>query len=406
MNNVVAMILAGGRGRRMDMLCHDRAKPLLSFAGRFNVIDFVLTNCVRSGINDIGALLDYQHLNVGNYIKQWQLINGRGYSFHILKPKMGSYKGTADAVYQNIDYVTKQKATDVLILAADHVYKIDYRKMLAFHKKVGADFTVGVVSVPIEQTSRFGTVKVNNDSRIIDFLEKPKISRSNLVSMGIYIFNKKTLIDCLVEDAADEDSTHDFGHAIIPKAIDRKRVFAYKFGGYWRDIGTIEAYYNTNMDLLRQYPAFSLNTTWSILTRDFSHLPPPSINREASVKNSLLSPECTIKGIVQNSVLSPGVKVEENAVVRDSVILSNTTIGSHSIVNRCILDEDITIGDYCYIGFTTTLFPGDLDITMLGKGITVPSGTAIGRNCKILPGVEKVDFLKKAIASNTILLHR
>jgi glucose-1-phosphate adenylyltransferase len=405
MDNVTSIILAGGRGKRMDILSHDKAKPMLSFAGAFHVIDFVLTNCLRSGIKDITALVDYQRFDVTSYLKQWHQVNGTGQSFQVLGPKDGSYRGTADAVYQNIEYFDKHGMNDVLILAADHIYKMDYRKMLAFHRKVEADATIGVVTVPIEEAYRFGIVKVNGDGKVIEFVEKPKIAKSNLVSMGIYIINRQTLLEYLNEDASDPNSPHDFGHAIIPKMITRKNVFAYKFNDYWQDIGTVDAYYQANMELLKQAPSFSLNTAWSVLTQSPADLQHSKIYRQNNVAHSLISPGCIIKGTVENSVLSTGVMIEQNAVVKNSIILAHTTVGQHSVVDRCILDENVSIGEYSYIGFTTNLSSGTRDITILGKGSTVPSNTAIGRNCKVLPGVEPDDFLKKAIPPNTVLAH-
>lgn len=305
MTGVLAMILAGGRGGRMDILCQGRAKPSLPFAGSFRVIDFALTNCVRSGIKDIAVLTDYQRSGMGNYLNAWWLANGDKRNLHILDPEIGSYKGTADAIHQNIGHLQKIGAHSTLVLAADHVYKMDYGKMLAFHQKVDADVTVGVVSVPIDQAHRFGIVKTSPEGRVIEFVEKPKTPKSNLVSMGIYIFSSRTLLDRLAEDAADSSSPHDFGHAIIPSMVSRDRVFAYKFNDYWRDIGTVEAYYQANMELIRQPLTFSMNTQWSILTQNHGSLPPPKVCGQGTVTDSLVSPGCVIKGEVRNSILSP-----------------------------------------------------------------------------------------------------
>ena len=405
MDSTICMILAGGRGRRMDILSYERAKPLLSFGGGFHVIDFVLTNCLRSGIKDITALVDYQRFDVTSYLRQWHQTNGKGQSFLVLGPKSGSYTGTADAVYQNIDYLEKHKANDVLILAADHIYKMDYRKMLSFHRKTKADATIGIVTVPVEEAYRFGIVKITTGGKIVEFIEKPKTAKSNLASMGIYIINKQTLLEYLRRDASDLDSPHDFGHAIIPQMIDTNNVFAYKFNSYWQDIGTVDAYYQAHMELVKPTPSYSLNTSWSILTTEFANALPPKIYRQDGVKHSLISPDCTIKGTVENSVLSTGVKIEKDAVVRNSVILAHTTIGPHSLIDRCILDENVRVGEFSYIGYANDHFSDSRDITIIGKGTTVPSGTAIGHNCKVLPDVEPDDFLKKAIPSNTVLAH-
>jgi glucose-1-phosphate adenylyltransferase len=406
MDNLVSMILAGGRGSRMGMLSYCRAKPLLPFAGRFRVIDFGLTNCLRSGVSDIAVLVDYQRSDVASYVVQWCSANGNSHGLRVFKPVTGSYSGTADAVYQNVDYLQRQNTDNVLILAADHVYKMNYRKMLAFHQKIGADATIGVVSVPIEQAHRFGIVEISSEGRVLNFTEKPRIPRSNLISMGIYIFNKQVLIENLIRDAADSTSPHDFGHAVIPKMVHYNKVFAYKFNEYWQDIGTVEAYYQANMELLKQLPSFSMNTRWSILAKEDTGLLPPRIYGQAKVNNSLISPGCVIKGKVHNSVLAPGIMVEEKAIVTNSVIFPNTSIGQHSVVDHCILDENVNIREYCYIGFSGNLSSGDRDITILGKGITVPPHTAIGRSCEILPDVTTSDFIKNVVPPNTILSHR
>lgn len=384
MKSVLAIILAGGRGKRMDILCRGRAKPALPFAGRFRVIDFSLSNCVNSGIHDIAVLADYERRPMADYLgagASWGL--GQRGNFQVLEPKSGSYKGTADAIYQNLWYLDKGAAELILVLAADHVYKMDYRKMLASHERVGADVTVGVISVPIEEAHRFGIVTVNAEGRIIEFIEKPRIPASSLASMGIYVFNRGILTERLIEDAAQPSSPHDFGHAVIPKMVKQDKVFAYKFDGYWQDIGTVESYYAANMELTRQMPSFSLNGSWPVFTKENGSLA-PEISELTIVKHSLISPGCVIKGEVERSVLSPGVRVEEEAVVRDSAIMANTTIGKHSVVDRCILDEEVNIGKFCYIGFGASLIPGNWDITVLGRGVTVPPYTAICRNCKIL----------------------
>ncbi len=399
----LAVILAGGRGTRMDMLCHRLAKPLLPFAGRFRIIDFTLSNCVNSGIRSIAVMVDYERETIADYLGDglpW-MPKQQG-SFQILGPRVNSYRGTADAVYQNLDLLSKQPFDYMLVLAADHVYQMDYRKMLDFHQKEEADVTVGVISVPIEEASRFGTVMVGSEGRIVDFVEKPEIPLSSLVSMGIYVFSKQALLRSLEEDASDVSSPHDFGHAIMPRMVKRNNVFAYKYFDYWQDIGTVEAYYSANIELTREFPAISMNNKWPVTTRDAAPLP-ARISRPDLVKNSIVSPGCVVKGRVENSVLSPGVKVEENAVVLNSVIMGNATIGEHSVVDRSILDEGVTIGRFCYIGFGNRLMPGDWDVTVLGKRVVVPPHTAIGRKCKLLPGAGPADFTTNVLPSGTVL---
>ncbi len=402
MNNIAAVILAGGRGKRMDILCHVRPKPALPFAGRFRVIDFSLSNCIYSQINDIAVLIDYQRAHIADYVRQWHQFHARSTNFHIMEPSAGSYLGTADAVYQNLDYLKKRNIETVLVLAGDHVYKLDYCKMLDFHQEVNADVTVGVLQVPTQQTHRFGTVFLDDDGRITDFLEKSPASRSNLASMGIYVFNRRLLEERLIEDARNLVSQHDFGYSLLPDMVKRDRVFAYQFEGYWQDIGTIEAYYEANMELTKEQPCFSLNGTSPILTQEL-HLSPPCFGKQAGIVNSLVSPGCVVRGHIENSVLSPQVWVDEQAVVRNSVIMGNTYVGRHSVVDHCVLDEGVKVGDYCYIGFGSNLSSGDWDITILGKEVAVPPHTAIGRNSKILPHVGPSDFTTDVVMSGKVV---
>jgi glucose-1-phosphate adenylyltransferase len=402
MVKMLTMILAGGRGKRMDILCHGRAKPALPFAGRFRIIDFTLSNCIHSQIDEVAILADFQRSSLSSYLRQWQLLNASHVHFDILTPKKGSYLGTADAVYQNLDYLRKHDTDTVLILAADHVYKMDYHKMLAFHKQMQADATVGVVSMPIEQAHRFGIVHIDTDRRITDFVEKPKLPQNNLVSMGIYVFDAQILSKRLSEDAEIPSSPHDFGHAIIPKMVKTDKVYAYEFDSYWQDIGTMEAYYEASMELLSQRPPFSLDGKWPIFTQ-YNNLPPPRKFEQASIENSAVSPGCIIKGSVENSILSTCVCVEEQAVVKNSVVMANTIVGYHSVVESCVLDEGVQVGEFCYIGFGASLIPGTWDFTVVGKDVAIPSYTCIGRNCKVLPHVRHADFRSNFIPSDTII---
>jgi glucose-1-phosphate adenylyltransferase len=401
-DSVVAVILAGGKGERMDMLCHVRPKPALPFAGRFKVIDFSLSNCIYSGISDIAVLTDYQRSHMAEYLSQWHLMNANSTDFRVLEPGNGSYKGTADAVYQNLNYFDKRSVDTVLILAGDHVYKLDYRQMLAFHQEVKADVTMGVIPVPIEQAHRFGTVTIDIDGRITDFLEKSLVSQSNLASMGIYVFNKRVLVERLMEDAGDPTSRHDFGYSILPKMVKQDRVFGYRFSGYWQDIGTIDAYYEANMEFTKEQPRFSLDGTSPVLTRE-QRLSPSCIGEQASIKNSLVSPGCVIRGRIENSILSPRVWVDEQAIVRNSIIMENTCIGRYSVVDRCVLDEGVNIDNYCYIGFRHRLTLSDLDVTVLGKGVTIPPHAAVGRGCKISPHVGPADFTTNVVLPGAVV---
>jgi glucose-1-phosphate adenylyltransferase len=401
----VALILAGGRGKRMDILCHQRPKPALPFAGRFRVIDFSLSNCVHSQIESVGVLVDYQRADMTDYLTRWHSANGSAGDLSILQPKVGSYVGTSDAVYQNLGYLNEHNADTVLILAGDHVYKMNYREMIAFHRLMKADATVGVVRVPVEEAHRFGTLAIDAEGRISDFVEKSATSRYTLASMGIYVFNKKFLAERLDEDASNPNSPHDFGYAILPRIVKSDRVFAYAFNGYWQDIGTVKAYYEANMELLGTRPRFSLNSNWPILTESVHPLAGLK-SAGGTIGNSLISPGCIVKGHVENSILSPGVYVDEEAEIRNSVIMGNVSIGYHSVVDRCILDEGVKVGQSCYIGIGSSLLPGNWEITVLGKDVNVPSRTAISRNCRILPRVGPNDFTRSIVPSNNVLSPR
>ena len=244
-----ALILAGGRGSRMDLFCHLRPKPILPFAGRLHVIDFTLSNCIHSSFVNIAAVVDYQRAYMSEYLQEWAAVNAGSARVSILQPSDGSYGGTADAVYQNLSWLKDEAGDRILVLAGDHVYKMDYRKMLAFHDHVRADATIGVIRIPVDEAHRFGTVAIDSENRVRGFVEKSRAPLSSLASMGIYVFNKDVLCKRLSEDAGKKDSPHDFGYAILPEMVKYDRVFAYEFSGYWQDIGTIDAYYHANMEL-------------------------------------------------------------------------------------------------------------------------------------------------------------
>jgi glucose-1-phosphate adenylyltransferase len=386
----------------MDALCHVRPKPALPFAGNLNVIDFTLSNCVYSGIDDLAVLTDYQRSYMARYIRKWSLSNGMR-TFQILEPVTGSYKGTADAVFQNLPFLNKLNAQNVLILAGDHIYKMDYREMIAFHEQAGAAVTVGVTRVPIEEAHAFGTVSLGEGGEILEFVEKSRSPLSNLASMGIYVFNIDILAQRLSEDAIQPNSPHDFGHAILPSMVGRDKVSAYEFTGYWQDIGTPQAYYAANMELVCSQPRFSLDGTRPVLTQRLN-LPPPHISDQALVVNSLVSPGCVIKGYVKDSILSPGVLVDERAEVWNSVVMTNVCIGYRSVVDACIVDEEVNIGEMCYIGFGESFLARDDDITVLGKGVNVPSHTVIRRNCTVPPYVNTSTFRDTPVAAHPTLL--
>jgi glucose-1-phosphate adenylyltransferase len=405
MKPALAMVLAGGRGKRMDILCHVRPKPTLPFAGRFRIIDFSLSNCVYSQIQNVAILTDYQRSQMAEYLRSWYLNNPGQHKLHVLEPRVGSYKGTADAIYQNIDYLKETDSDVVLVLAGDHIYKMDYHRMLAFHERVKADVTIGVIPIPVEEVYRFGIVTVDPGGKVVNFVEKPKFPQSNLASMGIYVFNKEIMCERLTDDAVLADSLHDFGYSILPEMVKRDKVFAYQFKDYWRDIGTTAAYYKANMEIISQPVCFSLDESQPILTGRNIPKQPEELEI-GNVVNSIVSPDCIIRGRVENSILSPGVYVSSGAVVRNSVLMSNVSIGYHSIVDQCILDEQVNIGEFCYIGLGSRLLPRERDITILGKGVVVPAYTAIGHRCKVFPHAGPDDFTTSVVPPGSIVPRR
>jgi glucose-1-phosphate adenylyltransferase len=400
--NEIALILAGGRGKRMDTLCYLRPKPLLPFAGKFRVIDFTLNNCIQSRISDIAVLVDYQRGSLMEYLKEWQPAHSKVANLHILPPKGACYAATADAVYQNHDYLEQRDNDIVIVLAGDHVYKMDYRKMIEFHHKMKADVTVGVARVPLEETHRFGTVTVDGSGRIKEFKEKTSASQTNIVSMGIYVFSKDLLLRRLYEDTDEQNSLHDFGYNIIPRMVQTDRAFAYEFKGYWYDIGTIETYYNTNLELLRPDSHFTRDKTLPVLEK--SNVLKGSENKGGVIVNSMVSPGCIVKGHVENSILSPGVQVEQHTIVKNSVIMADAFIGGHSIVDGCIIDENVYIGQFCYVGLGNRLSIQDLKVTVLGKDVIVPDYTTIGCQCNVKPGLGPEEFSTHLIPSGTTLV--
>jgi len=313
---------------------------------------------------------------MSDYISEWNRINYDGSEIKILEPKSSSYQGTADAIYQNISLLQTYSPETTLVLAGDHVYRMDYREMAAFHKQVGADVTIGVVSVPAKQSHRFGIVEVDRQERITSFVEKPRRATSNLASMGIYLFNTQFLIDHLTQDNKEIASNHDFGRTIIPGMVSGHKVFAYRFKDYWQDIGTIEAYYGANMQLIRKLPNISLNGNWPILTTAYN-VRPPKLTNYSTIKNSLIGAGCSIDGEVENSILFPAVTVDKHATVRNSIIMSNTVIRSYTTVDRSILDEGVNLGQFCYIGFDNRPMEKQKGITVLGKGVTIPDYSAV-----------------------------
>ena len=378
----VAMLLAGGQGSRLYALTQKVAKPAVPFGGKYRIIDFPLSNCTNSGIDTVGVLTQYQPMLLNEYIGNglpWDLDRTYG-GVKILPPYQGTnsadwYMGTANAIYQNMQFIDRYDAEYVLILSGDHIYKMDYAKMLKFHKANNADCTIAVLDVPIEEASRFGILSVDDEQKIFKFSEKPKNPDSTKASMGIYIFTKSKLAEYLNADAADPNSSYDFGKNIIPNMLKAgERMYAYEFEGYWKDVGTISSLWEANMDLLGENPIFSLaDEKWRIYTRH-QVLPPQYVGCDGKIENSIISEGCEIYGTVKNSVLFPGVKVMPGAVVRDSVVMSGTVIGEDTELSYALIDTDVTIGAKCRVGGEVG---NSEDITVLGEGTVIADGEKI-----------------------------
>jgi glucose-1-phosphate adenylyltransferase len=378
----IAMLLAGGQGSRLYALTEKTAKPSVPFGGKYRIIDFPMSNCVNSGIDTVGVLTQYQPLVLNEYIgngEPWDLDRTRG-GVMVLPPYQGKsssdwYRGTANAIYQNINFIERYSPEYTLILSGDHIYKMDYSRMLKAHKQNGADCTIAVLQVPMSEASRFGILNTNDDGSIYEFEEKPKNPKSNNASMGIYIFNTKTLIDYLKADEMDENSSNDFGKNIIPAMLaDGKKMYAYLFEGYWKDVGTIESLWEANMDLLGRTPAFNLyDKNWRIFYRNNAE-PPHKIGTTGKVVNSMLTEGCVVNGEVVNSVLSNSVTIEEGAFVKDCVIMGNVTVKKGAMVEYAIIDHDCVIEEDATVGASRE---AGAKIAVLGAGYVVAKGEKI-----------------------------
>ena len=359
-NNMLAMILAGGRGSRLHDLTNKVAKPAVSYGGKYKIIDFPLSNCANSGIDVVGVLTQYESVLLNSYVAgggSWGL-DARDSGVFVLPPRekadanLDVYRGTADAISQNIDFVDNYDPEYMLILSGDHIYKMNYAKMLQAHKDNGADATIAVIEVPMKEASRFGIMNTDPETgRIVEFEEKPAEPKSNLASMGIYIFNWKLLRKMLVADMKNEESSHDFGKDIIPALLnDGKKLFAYKFKGYWKDVGTIDSLWEANMDLLDKKNGLDLDDrTWTIYTEDVPTLP-QYISSEANVKRAFITQGCIVEGEVRNSVLFTGAKVGPGAKVIDSVLMPGAVVEEGAVVTRALVADQIKIGSQAVVG--------------------------------------------------------
>lgn len=387
------MLLAGGQGSRLYALTNNIAKPAVPFGAKYRIIDFPLSNCVNSGIDTVGVLTQYQPLVLNEYIgngQPWDLDRNFG-GVHVLSPyqkkaKSAWYEGTANAIYQNLNFIKMYNPDYVLILSGDHIYKMDYEKMLKAHTDNGADCTIAAIEVPLKEASRFGILNTKENGEIYEFEEKPKQPKSTLASMGIYIFTAEKLYKYLEEDDDDPNSSKDFGKDILPKMLAAgEKMYAYIFTGYWKDVGTINSLWEANMDLLGENPAFDVSDpTWKIHSRN-PLAPPEYLGEKASVKNSMIALGCEIYGQVENSVLSSNTVIEEGAVVKDSVIMSGTVVKSGANIHYSIIDESVTIGRNATVGAEKATAKG---ITVLGRGISVGAGEHIPDSAIIDKNVE------------------
>ncbi len=410
MRDTLAIILAGGVGSRLNILVKHRAKPAVPFGGIYRIIDFALSNVMNSDLTRVAVLTQYKPLSLMSHIgdgSAWDL-SGRTREVKILPPRTGEedsdwYKGTADAVRQNLDFMESRPSSQILILSGDHVYYMDYKDMVSHHRAIGAKVTVAMMTVPWEQTSQFGIGILDSQGRIVDWEEKPKKAKSNLASMGIYVFDTDYLVNSL-----KRTTETDFGHHILPKAMKDGELFGYVFRGYWRDVGTIQAFWDAHMDLLD--PSSGLDPqTWGIVTNLEAgsmpcDWPPAHVVPGAVIRNSAVSAGCKVRGKVINSVLSPGVSVESDALIKDSIIMHRCSIAKGCIIKKVIADKDVRFGPGATIGGSepekpNTDFPSHLNtgITLIGKWAEIPPGAVVGGNCIIYPKISAQDWKNKRL---------
>lgn len=401
----IAMLLAGGQGNRLGVLTKSLAKPAVPFGGKYRIIDFALSNCTNSGIDTVGVLTQYRPLKLNSYIgtgQPWDLDRLEG-GVYVLPPfvkgKGGEwYKGTANAIYQNMEFIEQYNPKYLLVLSGDHIYKMDYSTVIDYHRNKQADATIAVIKVPFEETNRFGIMNAYEDGKIYEFEEKPKIAKSNNASMGIYVFNWEILKKHLIEDEKDTKSDHDFGKNIIPAMLgDGYSIYAYPFKGYWKDVGTIESLWEANMDLLESPPKFDLyDSAWRIYGRNQGE-PPHYIARGAGAKRCIISEGSIVYGHVEHSVIFTGVYIGSGTEIRDSIIMPYTRIGRGTTIEKAIIAENVRIGDGCAIGWP---FDGtDTGLTAIGENMVVPDGLILRKNSAI----DDIASLKSCIVQNELL---
>jgi len=413
---MIAMLLAGGQGSRLGVLTSRMAKPAVAFGGKYRIIDFPLSNCINSGVDTVGVLTQYQPLRLNTHIGigiPWDLDRNIG-GVTVLPPyeKIGNtewYTGTANAIYQNLAYMENYNPEYVLILSGDHIYKMDYEVMLDFHKANGAEVTIAVMPVPLEEASRFGIIIADENRKIQDFEEKPEHPRSNLASMGIYIFNWKTLRESLI--AMARQPALDFGKHVIPYCHERNLpLYAYEFNGYWKDVGTLSSYWEANMELIDLVPEFNLyEEYWKIYTKS-DILPPQYISCDSVVERSIIGEGSEIRGKVYNSVIGCGVVIGENTVVRDSILMNQVQIGCGCEVNKAIIAEETTIGDSVRLGVGEEV-DNDLNagiynhgLVTIGEKSTIPTGVSVGKNTVIFGETSAQDYPEGCLRSGKSLI--
>lgn len=382
------MLLAGGQGSRLYALTQDMAKPAVSYGGKYRLIDFPLSNCTNSGIDTVGVLTQYQPLVLNDYIgngQPWDLDKLHG-GVHVLPPYQTNagaswYEGTANAIYQNMSFIERYDPEYVIVLGGDHIYKMDYSKMLKFHKKHQADSTIAVLDVPLDEASRFGIMTCDDDGRVVDFTEKPKEPKSTLASMGIYIFSWKKLRQYLIENENANTGSKDFGKDIIPSMLaNGERLFAYAFEGYWKDVGTLDSLWEANMDLLSpSVPLDLYDKEWKIYARNLN-MPPQYIGDQAVVENSMIAEGSTINGTVDFSVIFSGATIEENATVKYSIVMPGTVVKAGAVVEYAIVGEDCTIAENAHVGASPETIENrdEWGIAVVGHKVEVSQGKSIG----------------------------
>ena len=413
---MIAMLLAGGQGSRLGVLTSKVAKPAVSFGGKYRIIDFPLSNCINSGVDTVGVLTQYQPLRLNTHIGigiPWDLDRNIG-GVTVLPPYEKSensewYTGTANAIYQNIDYMETYNPEYVLILSGDHIYKMDYEVMLDFHKANGAEVTIAVMPVPMEEAKRFGIMIADDKHRITEFEEKPEHPRSNLASMGIYIFNWKTLKEALIAKASQPEL--DFGKHIIPYCHENGApMYAYEFNGYWKDVGTLESYWQANMELIDIVPEFNLyEEYWKIYTKSDA-LPPQYFSKDSMIERSIVGEGTEVYGKVINSVIGCNVVIGKDAVVRDSIIMNGTVVGEGAELSKTIIAENVQIGNGVKTGIGDEA-PNETDariynsgLVTIGEKTVVPDGVTIGKNCVILGNTVASDYKDAYLASGRSLI--